>query len=59
VGIIVQHKVGDQVKQGDVLFTLHAKDTQSMQQAMERVLHACKFSNIPCKPLPLFYEVIS
>lgn len=58
VGIIVHHKVGDQVKQGDVLFTLHAKDTLSMQKAMERVLHACKFSNIPCKPLPLFYEVI-
>ncbi len=59
VGIIVHHKVGDQVKQGYVLFTLHAKDTESMEKAKGRVLHACKWSKTKCEPLPLFYEVIS
>jgi pyrimidine-nucleoside phosphorylase len=59
VGIIVHHKVGDQVKQGDLLFTLHARDNQSLEHARNRVLHACKWSKTACEPLPLFYEVIS
>ena len=59
VGIIVHHKVGDQVKQGDVLFTLHARDNQSMEHAKNRVLHSCVWSENACEPLPLFYEVIS
>ena len=59
VGIIVHHKVGDKVAKGDVLFTLHAKDTASMIRAEERVLIACKFSSKPCDPLPLFYEVVT
>jgi len=59
VGIIVHHKVGDQVKQGEPLFTLHARDEISMEKAKGRVLHACKWSETACEPLPLFYEVIS
>jgi pyrimidine-nucleoside phosphorylase len=59
VGIIVHHKVGDKVGKGDVLFTLHAKDSASMNRAQERVLSACKFTSKVCEPLPLFYEVIS
>jgi pyrimidine-nucleoside phosphorylase len=59
VGIIVHRKVGDKVKRGDVLFTLHARDSQSMEKAKSRVLHACVWSETACEPLPLFYEVIS
>ncbi len=59
VGIIVHHKVGDHVKRGDVLFTLHARDSDSMENAQGRVLHACVWSETACEPLPLFYEVIS
>lgn len=58
VGIIVHHKVGDSVKRGEVLFTLHARDSESMENAKMRVLHACVWSETACKPLPLFYEVI-
>jgi pyrimidine-nucleoside phosphorylase len=58
VGIIVHHKVGDYVKRGDVLFTLHARDNASMVNAKNRVLLACKWSDAACDPLPLFYEVI-
>jgi pyrimidine-nucleoside phosphorylase len=58
VGMIVHHKVGDNVKKGEVLFTLHAKDEPSMLRAKERVLTACKFSSKPVEPLPLFYEVV-
>lgn len=59
VGIIVNHKVGDRISKGNVLFTLHAKDDLSMLRAKERVLAACKYSTKPVEPLPLFYEVIN
>ncbi len=59
VGMIVHHKVGDNIKQGDRLFTLHAKDEASMLRAKDRALDACKFNKEACAPLPLFYEVIS
>jgi len=58
VGIIVNHKVGDRISKGNVLFTLHAKDDLSMLRAKERVLAACKYSTKPVEPLPLFYEVV-
>ena len=54
VGMIVHHKVGDKVKKGDVLFTLHAKDEASMQRAKERVLAACKFSSNLLNPSHYF-----
>ena len=58
VGMVIHHKVGDQIKTGDALFTLHAKDQASLQDAKERVLKAHQFSDSPCEPLPLFYETI-
>jgi pyrimidine-nucleoside phosphorylase len=58
VGMIVHHKVGDHVTEGEPLFTLHAKDQASMERARQRVLASCKFSEQFCAPLPLFYEVI-
>jgi pyrimidine-nucleoside phosphorylase len=58
VGIIVHRKVGDFVNQGDLLFTLHARDKSSMISAKERILKAHKWSSERCEPLPLFYEVI-
>ena len=58
VGMVIHHKVGDQIKAGDALFTLHAKDQASLKDAKERVLKAHQFSDSPCEPLPLFYETI-
>jgi pyrimidine-nucleoside phosphorylase len=58
VGIIIHHKVGDYVKMGDPLFTLHAKDEQSFNNARDRILAAHHWSVKKCAPLPLFYEVI-
>lgn len=58
VGIIIHHKVGDRVKAGEVLFTLHARDEHSFEQAQRKCLSACRWQQDPCEPLPLFYEMI-
>ncbi|MBP8998049.1 MAG: thymidine phosphorylase [Anaerolineaceae bacterium] len=58
VGIVVHHKVGDHVKEGDHLFTLHAADEHSFERAKQQCLSACGWQAEPCPPLPLFYEVI-
>ena len=58
VGILVHHKVGDEVQAGDVLFTLHAANEAAFEAAEKRCLAACTWSNEPVDPLPLFYEVI-
>lgn len=58
VGIVVHHKVGDFVRQGDVLFTIHANDRSKLLQAKERLLKALSWSTVPVQPLPLFYGVI-
>jgi pyrimidine-nucleoside phosphorylase len=59
VGIIVHHKVGDEVKAGDALFTIHAADAASAAAAKERILTAFSWSKTPVERLPLFYGIIS
>lgn len=58
VGMIIHRKVGDRVKPGDRLFTLHANSQASLNKARKQVLTAFQWSETPCEPLPLFYEVI-
>lgn len=58
VGILVHHKVGDYVEEGETIFTLHAADEAVYQMAAESVIAACRWQSQPCEPLPLFYEVI-
>jgi len=58
VGIVVHRKVGDRVASGEPLFTIHARDEVSLSEAADRLLAACRWSQEPVEPLPLFYEVI-
>ncbi len=58
VGIVIHHKVGDYVRKGDLLFTIHANDYSKLAQAKERLLAAHTWSKTPVEPLPLFYGVI-
>jgi pyrimidine-nucleoside phosphorylase len=58
VGILVYKKVGDPVKEGDVLFTIHANDQEKLGRAKVRLLNAVIIVPKACKPLPLFYDVI-
>lgn len=59
VGVIVHHKVGDKVKRGETLFTIHANDKQTLDLARQKMLSAHQWSNEPVKPLPLYYGIIS
>ena len=56
VGFIIHHKVGDQVRKGEPLFTVHADDETRGAEARERVLAAHTFSDGSVSPLPLFYD---
>ncbi len=56
VGIVVHHKVGDMVKAGEELFTIHANDEAKLAEAREAVLAAHSFSDDVVAPLPLFYS---
>lgn len=58
VGFMVHKKVGDRVEKGDVLFTIHAKDSQAAQYARNRVMEGIRFSAEKVASLPLFYGVI-
>ena len=58
VGLIVHRKVGDQVRAGESLFTVHANDEAKLAAAEKRLLAAVEWSEAPVKPLPLFYGVV-
>jgi pyrimidine-nucleoside phosphorylase len=56
VGFVIHHKVGDQIRKGEPLFTIHANDKAKLAEASEAVLAAHKFSDSPVEALPLFYK---
>lgn len=58
VGVVVAHKVGDLVKTGDPLFTVHANDEAKLEMATKRILGAHRWSDQLVSPLPLFYGII-
>jgi pyrimidine-nucleoside phosphorylase len=58
VGIVVLHKVGDYVIEGEPLFTIHANSKEKLELAKQRVLMAHTIKEEECKPLPLFYEIV-
>jgi pyrimidine-nucleoside phosphorylase len=58
VGILVQHKVGDRVGKGEILFSVHANDQAKLAAARARVLAAHQWSPQKVKPLPLFYGTV-
>ncbi|MFQ5616419.1 MAG: pyrimidine-nucleoside phosphorylase, partial [Anaerolineales bacterium] len=59
VGIIIHHKVGEHVEQDQPLFTIHANDSQRLEEARARLLQAHTWSEQPVERLPLFYGVVS
>jgi pyrimidine-nucleoside phosphorylase len=59
VGVIVHHKVGDQVTIGDDLFTIHANDEEKLELAKQKMLAAHRWSDEPVEPLPLYYGVVT
>jgi pyrimidine-nucleoside phosphorylase len=58
VGIVVHHKVGERVKKGEALFTLHANDEAKLAAARARVLAAHTWSAKKVKPLKHSYGLV-
>jgi pyrimidine-nucleoside phosphorylase len=50
VGVVLDKKVGDRVKKGERLLTIHANDKDSLAQARQRLLAAVRWSNEPVTP---------
>jgi pyrimidine-nucleoside phosphorylase len=55
VGIVVLHKVGDRVKKGEPLFSVHASEQTKLEAARVAVLAAHLWSAKKVNQLPLFY----
>jgi len=58
VGVLAHCKVGEEIKKGELLFTIHANDEKKLDQVKTILYSAIKVQDSPCKPLPLFYDVI-
>lgn len=55
VGIRVHVKVGDAVRKGEPLFTLHVRDRDSLDAAHSQLAQAIGWSDKPVEALSLFY----
>ena len=53
VGAVIAHKVGDYVRSGDLLFTLHANDEDRLKGERESILNAHAWSETAVSPSAL------
>ncbi len=58
VGLVLHRKIGDYVKQGEALFTLHANGEGKFAMARERMLRAYTWTDTPPTVPPLIHSVI-
>ncbi len=58
VGIVLQKKVGDQVKEGESLAVIHANDPEKAKIAKERFLKAYAIGESAPKERPLIFRII-
>ncbi len=58
VGIVLKHKVGDWVDEGEPLFEVHANSRDRCLKATKRVLDAHSFSQSKVSALPHFYQTV-
>ncbi len=56
VGFIIHHKVGDPIRQGEPLFTIHASRPETLSTAIAAILQAHQIVDRPVPPLPQHYE---
>lgn len=59
VGLVLHKKVGDQVRQGESLATIHANDKEKLQTAKERFLTAYQFSDAPVAKEKLIKGIVT
>ena len=59
VGFVMEKRIGDFVKTGDTLCTLHARSEQSARETAPRILDALAFSPEPAPKARLLYALIT
>ena len=59
VGVVVHRKIGDRIKAGDILFTIHANDEDKLARAREILHDAPVYRDRPQEPPPTFYDTIT
>jgi pyrimidine-nucleoside phosphorylase len=59
VGVVLHAKVGDELEQGQPLFTIHAKDSAMADGARQRLLGAYTWSEEPVEAPPLIHQIVS
>ena len=59
VGVVLAKKIGDYVKKGEALLTIHANDKQKLADARRRLLDAHSWSDEPVERPPLVHEIIT
>ncbi|WP_202076817.1 pyrimidine-nucleoside phosphorylase [Caldalkalibacillus salinus] len=58
VGVMLQKKVGEQVKKGDVLVSLHYNQESHVKEATDQILQAYRIADSEQKEPSLIYDVI-
>lgn len=58
VGFVLHKRIGEQVKKGEALFTLHARDEASLEEAKQHILRSITIGAESVPTLPLIYAVI-
>ena len=59
VGFVMEKRIGDEVRPGDVLCTLHAASEESAKETEERILSALAFTKEPVPRARLLYALIT
>ena len=58
VGFVMEKRIGDFVKTGDVVCTLHAASQQNAKETEQRILDALTFANDPTPKARLLYALV-
>ena len=58
VGFVMEKRIGDFVKAGDTLCTLHAASTENAQETEQRILDALTFRKEPAPKARLLYALV-
>ncbi|MEI6511736.1 MAG: thymidine phosphorylase [bacterium] len=59
VGLEIHKQIGDKVKPGDPLITIHARNNSDVKPVITAIQSAYEFSPSPTTPPPLIYEVFA
>ena len=59
VGFVMEKRIGDPVRPGDVICTLHARNEESAREAEARILDALTFSPDPAPKARLLYALVT